>query len=319
MSHVLGPVSRDEVYKLLDLDFEYDAHHYVVNALIYAVLPTVLRGMALPLYDAESTRVHPHDGRCALHQRLRFHVEGIGDPDTHRFWVRLRATKIDETLEPAPQLAVVRTLADKHRRLHPEYSDRDPVEDAYAILRSSASASPYITPLHLVVLRELGTAHGHTFASLALRLGSVYNLGRRKYDPPEGKWKKHGGGGRCLVLEGTGMPCITCFRLWAVTTGHMDTDGICPYAHAHRELELPPQDETAQPAVMTVHLRTATSSSPLVGSQALPVCPVPMTHGSCDPQISALAIRPHMDDETEDWPAFRDSPVYLPPKPAGNA
>ncbi|KAK3249193.1 hypothetical protein CYMTET_41369 [Cymbomonas tetramitiformis] len=88
MSHVLGPVSRDEVYKLLDLNFEYDAYHYVMNDPIHAMLPTVLRGMTLSLYD-ESTRVHPHDGRCTR-QRLRFHVEGIGDPDTHRFWVILK-------------------------------------------------------------------------------------------------------------------------------------------------------------------------------------------------------------------------------------
>ncbi|KAK3257492.1 hypothetical protein CYMTET_33423 [Cymbomonas tetramitiformis] len=210
MSHVLGPVSRDEVHKLLDLDFEYDAYHYTVNELIYAVLPTVLRGMAFSLYD-ESTCVHPRDGRCAL-RRIRFHVEGIGDRDTHRFWVRLRATKIDETLDPAPQLAVVRTLADNHRRLHPEYSDRDLVEDVYASLRSSASASPYITVprVYLVVLRELGTAHGHTFASLVLRLGSVYNLGRAaQVWPARREMEKHNGGGRYIVWEGTGVPCIT--------------------------------------------------------------------------------------------------------------
>ncbi|KAK3239888.1 hypothetical protein CYMTET_50221 [Cymbomonas tetramitiformis] len=97
--------------------------------------------------------------------------------------------------------------------------------------------------------------------------GSVYNLGRRKYGPPEGKWNKHGGGGRYLVWEGTGMPCIT---------------------------------------------------SPVAGSQALPVRPR-ADDGGCDPQISACAIRQHMDDEAEDWPAFRESPVDLPPKPAGGA
>ncbi|KAK3275471.1 hypothetical protein CYMTET_16401 [Cymbomonas tetramitiformis] len=36
-------------------------------------------------------------------------------------------------------------------------------------------------------------------------------------------------GATLLVWEGTGRPCITCFRLWAVTTGHIDTEGICPY------------------------------------------------------------------------------------------
>ncbi|KAK3286955.1 hypothetical protein CYMTET_5512 [Cymbomonas tetramitiformis] len=146
MSHVFGPISRDEVFKLLDLDFEYESYHYTISELIFTVLPTVLRGMALSLYE-ESAEVFPHDGRCAL-QRLRYQVEGIGDPDTHRFWVHLRSTVIDETIEPAPQLAVVRTLADiKHRRLHSDYSDRSLVEDVYTVLRSSAAKSPYVTPL----------------------------------------------------------------------------------------------------------------------------------------------------------------------------
>ncbi|KAK3237408.1 hypothetical protein CYMTET_52518 [Cymbomonas tetramitiformis] len=366
MSHVLGPISRDEVFKLLDLDYEYEAYHYVINELIYAVLPTVLRGMALSLYD-ESTRVHPHDGRCAL-QRLRFYVEGIGDPDAHRFWVRLRATKIDETLEPAPQLAVVRTLADKHRRLHPAYSDRDLVEDVYyAILRSSASASPYITPLYLVVLRELGTAHGHTFASLTLRLGKIFrdesHLARLSA-PASGGATGGGGGGRSSVGAiynmGKRKPCITCFRLWAVTTGHIDTEGICPYvctqtfapgrapakaptapanppplsewppsaaprAHALRELEPPMQDEDAPAAAAAMHHVRLSSDQPLGGDVRLSTGWTPgfagLPHagnGDCEPPISTLAIRQHMDDDEEDWPAFRESPVYIPSKASGN-
>ncbi|KAK3275632.1 hypothetical protein CYMTET_16247 [Cymbomonas tetramitiformis] len=121
----------------------------------------------------ESAHVHPHDGRNAL-QRLRFHVEGIGEPDTYRFWVRLRAVIIDETVEPAPQLSGIRTFADKHRKLHPAYTDRNLVEDFYCVLRSSAALSPYGTPLYLVVLRELSTANAYTFSSLALRLGKIF-------------------------------------------------------------------------------------------------------------------------------------------------
>ncbi|KAK3240089.1 hypothetical protein CYMTET_50043 [Cymbomonas tetramitiformis] len=140
MSHVFGPIARDEFTKLLDLDFEYDEYHLTLNELLYVVLPTILRGTALSLYD-ESARVHPHDGRCAL-QRPRYHVEGIGDLDAHRFWVRLRAVVIDETVDPAPQLAVFRTLADKHRKLHPGYGDRDMVADLHTVLRSSAARRP---------------------------------------------------------------------------------------------------------------------------------------------------------------------------------
>ncbi|KAK3272826.1 hypothetical protein CYMTET_18893 [Cymbomonas tetramitiformis] len=189
---------------------------------------------------------------------------------------------LDETVEPAPQLSGIRTFADKHRKLHSDYGDRNLVEDLYCVLRSSAAMSPDVTPLYLVVLRELGTTNDFTFSSLALRLGkifrdeshlarlhspaapesggatartgggvkdtagSVHSMGRRKYVPPEETWKKNDTGGRYLVWHGTGVPCVTCFRLWGVTTGHMDSDR----AHALRLLEAPPQDAEAQPPAM---------------------------------------------------------------------
>ncbi|KAK3238898.1 hypothetical protein CYMTET_51133 [Cymbomonas tetramitiformis] len=55
MSHVFGPIARDEFTKLLDLDFEYDEYHLTLNELLYVVLPTILRGTALSPYD-ESAR-----------------------------------------------------------------------------------------------------------------------------------------------------------------------------------------------------------------------------------------------------------------------
>ncbi|KAK3253183.1 hypothetical protein CYMTET_12061 [Cymbomonas tetramitiformis] len=70
----------------------------------------------------EAARISPHDERAAL-QRLRFHVEGIGDPDSNRYWTRLRDVIIDETIGPAPQLAVFRKLGDKHLRMQPGYDD----------------------------------------------------------------------------------------------------------------------------------------------------------------------------------------------------
>ncbi|KAK3278288.1 hypothetical protein CYMTET_13765 [Cymbomonas tetramitiformis] len=109
--HVLGPISHYEFDMLLDLDNEYEAYHMVLNELIFTILPVFLRGSALRLYN-ESAKVHPGDGRCAL-QRLRFFVEGIPDPDTERFWTRLRAVIIDEKKDPAPQLEVISKLMDK--------------------------------------------------------------------------------------------------------------------------------------------------------------------------------------------------------------
>ncbi|KAK3276911.1 hypothetical protein CYMTET_15048 [Cymbomonas tetramitiformis] len=54
MSHVFCPISRDEVFKLLDLDFNYTAYHYTINEFIYAVLHTVLRSTAYCLRYEES-------------------------------------------------------------------------------------------------------------------------------------------------------------------------------------------------------------------------------------------------------------------------
>ena len=105
-----------------------------------------------------------------------FHVEGIGDPGTCRFWVRLRAIVIDETIEPAPQLAVFSTLADKHRKLHPDYGDQSRVEDLHIFLRTSAVHSPYVTPLYLVVVRDLNSGQRLTFATLALPLHSATDI-----------------------------------------------------------------------------------------------------------------------------------------------
>ncbi|KAK3287546.1 hypothetical protein CYMTET_4952 [Cymbomonas tetramitiformis] len=273
MSHVFGPISRDEVFKLLDLDFEYDLYHYTINELVYAVLSTVLRGMALALYE-ESAYIHPYDGRCAL-QRLRFQFEGIiGEPGTHHFWARLRSTIIDETIEPAPQLAVVRTLADKHRRLHSGY--RTPT-GTWSRTSTPFFGHPRLCPptsRHYIWGCCASTAPPTTTPSpLSLCVSA-------EVCPPGGDVEN---GGRYLAWDGTGMPCVTCFRLWAVTTGHMDeTDGVCPYvcaqafvpgrapalapstppkpppmsawppsappqAHALREIELPPQDAAAQP------------------------------------------------------------------------
>ncbi|KAK3233198.1 hypothetical protein CYMTET_56494 [Cymbomonas tetramitiformis] len=264
LAHVLSPISHFEFDKLLDLDHEFDEYHMALNELIFVILPTVLRGTALALQE-ESSRIYPHDGRAAL-QRLRFHVEGIGDPDSNRYWTKLRALIIDESNDPAPQLTVFRKLADKHAKLHPAYSDVNRVEDLRHVLKMSAAVSPHVTPLYLVVLRELIAGARFSFSSLSLRICTVHrdegrlarlttpppptsgggNGGRTPagggrggvgtfmalrsdaYVEPKGTWKAKGG--RHLQWEGAGFPCVTCFRLWGLTDGHPSTKGVCPYA-----------------------------------------------------------------------------------------
>ncbi|KAK3247068.1 hypothetical protein CYMTET_43420 [Cymbomonas tetramitiformis] len=61
-------------------------------------------------------------------------------------------------------------------------------------------------------------------------VGSVHALGaRQKLVPPVGDWKPVRNA-RYIQWEGTGLVCVNCFRLWAVTTGHLDSDGVCPYS-----------------------------------------------------------------------------------------
>ncbi|KAK3257862.1 hypothetical protein CYMTET_33067 [Cymbomonas tetramitiformis] len=234
MAHVFGPVSRDDVAKLLDLDNEYSDYHVVLNELVYAVLPTVLRSRtSLTLY------------------------------------------------EESAELAAFRTLAEKHRKLHPSYTDVNLVQDLYSVLRASAAVSPYVTPLYnRVVLRELGSNTPFTYATLALRVseifrdesplarlsapsppasggggrggagggggkgsagggkatvGSVYAAGWKKLVPPNGEWKPVKNA-RYLQWEGTGIVYVTCFRLWASLLLR------CPHGRPRRRrLPVPPQ------------------------------------------------------------------------------
>ncbi|KAK3239781.1 hypothetical protein CYMTET_50311 [Cymbomonas tetramitiformis] len=171
--------------------------------------------------------------------------------------------------------------------------------------------------------------------------------------PPEGTWKKNDNGGRYLVWHGAGVPCVTCVRLWAVTTGHMHSGDICPcvctqafshgraptlapsappnplplsawppaatpQAHVFQEIEAPPQDGAAPPAAM-MSIRVHTVPPPETDVQ-LPTGWVPGVAGPYhvgevyhDLQPSTLTIHQHDDDEAEDWPAFRDSPMYVCP------
>ncbi|KAK3269642.1 hypothetical protein CYMTET_21932 [Cymbomonas tetramitiformis] len=237
LRHVLSPISHFEYDKLFDLEHEYLVYHWSLNELLFNILKGVLQGTALALYR-ESARVHPRDGRCAL-QRLRFHVEATTDPDTFRFWTKLRSTVIDETADPAPQLTVLQVLGDKHQRLHPTYDDAGRVQDLHHNLGRSAANSPHVSPLYLAVLRELAAGHAFTFSALLLRLSTVWQSeghlarlrspsagsGGGKHAPasasfnsvqrsnivkPVGDWKPPPRHGRYLVWEAACGSCSRC-------------------------------------------------------------------------------------------------------------
>ncbi|KAK3252617.1 hypothetical protein CYMTET_38094 [Cymbomonas tetramitiformis] len=226
MSHVLGPIAHDEFDKLLDLDHEYPVYHVALNELIYTILPTVLRGLALSLYE-ESARIHPYDGRCAL-QRIRFQVEGVVDLDSKRFWLRLRKTVIDETVDPTPQLSVFRTLADRHARLHPTRFTYSSLHNRICkAWRDEGHLARLASPPSPASGGGKGSGGGRGAVG-----GGVHAFTTPKphvqHVPPAGEWKPFKTE-RYLKWEGDGIPCISCFRMFAVTDGHPTTRGVCPY------------------------------------------------------------------------------------------
>ncbi|KAK3279600.1 hypothetical protein CYMTET_12523 [Cymbomonas tetramitiformis] len=322
LRHVLSPISHFEYDKLFDLEHEYLVYHWSLNELLFNILKGVLQGTALALFQ-ESARVHPRDGRCAL-QRLRFHVEATTDPDTFRFWTKLRSTTLDETADPAPQLAVFRVLGDKHQRLHPSYDDAGRVQDLHHVLGSTVWQSEG----HLARLRSPSTGsgggkHAPTSASFnsVQRNNIVKPVGDRKPSPRRGHY---------LVWEGVGYPCVTCFRLWGLTDAHLPTRGVCPYSCAASFAPgQAPAGAPAAPPRPTVDAWLQPPAPPAPAAAAA----VHFAEGSPSPQFapadssdaSAFTLRlpldhdppgPEPDDsadhDDDDWPALRTVP-WIPP------
>ncbi|KAK3282372.1 hypothetical protein CYMTET_9887 [Cymbomonas tetramitiformis] len=247
---------------------------------------------------------------------------------------------------------------------------------------------PTVTPLYRVVVRDLNSGQRPTYAALALRLGktfrdcepplarlaapsppahggggrggggtvgSIHALGKRRLAPPVGEWKRQEGGGRYMVWDGTGMPCVTCWRLWAVTTGHLDTDGVCVYSctaafapgRAPPFAPVPPAappplsdwPPTAPPAPRAHSLlespphttRRATGRHtdderpPQRGASFF--CPWPRTRDpppvspfldGGGPPPTSFSLHQLDDEDVVDWPAFRDLPVVRVPPIQGS-
>ncbi len=363
--HVLSPISHFEFSMLLDLEREYEAYHVVLNEILFTALPVVLRGRALALYH-ESREQHPGDGRCAL-QRLRFAVEGVPDPDTERFWTKMRSTIINDKNDPGPQLDVIKDLMDKHARTHSDYHDSHRVRDLRYVLSTSAKKSCFTTPLYLVVLRDLRKGLPFSFASLTLLVRTVHreeaplatlttpaapsgsggggSAGSahafRKVDrkvEPVGEWKAESGD-LYTKWVGTGLPCITCHRMWNVTTGHLKTNTMCPYickeAYAPTKAPAlarpaPPAPPTpppptaaavvAPPAAMSLRalsFSTATST-PADSSGGGVSGDVPDVEtdlaagGSASGGVAFTDRPPDPGSDEEDYPAFRRAPDRMP-------
>ncbi|KAK3234019.1 hypothetical protein CYMTET_55703 [Cymbomonas tetramitiformis] len=125
MSHVFGPISRDEVFKLLDLDFDYDVYHYTLNEPNYVVMPTVHRGMALSLY--EERKFIPPEGTWKKQVNGGRYLDAAPPPDAAALSVRF-------PVEPPPhrdigRLYEVPTLASEDDRGVPAAFSIVPHED----------------------------------------------------------------------------------------------------------------------------------------------------------------------------------------------
>ncbi|KAK3250804.1 hypothetical protein CYMTET_39838 [Cymbomonas tetramitiformis] len=135
-----------------------------------------------------------------------------------------------------------------------------------------------------------------------------------------------------LVWEGVGFPCISCFRFWGVTDGHLATEGVCPYACAasFAPSRAPPEAPKApkRPSV-TAWAQPAGGVPPAAapgppagrGSPSLQHAAVDGDGGDGDDGAAAFPFRPlldrgepgpmpstALDDDDTDWPALRSVP-----------
>ncbi|KAK3256721.1 hypothetical protein CYMTET_34157 [Cymbomonas tetramitiformis] len=340
------PISYAESAKLLDLEHDHDFYHSAVNEILFCLLPHPLRGNALSVYH-ECARTHPADGRYAL-QRLRYEVEGVPDADGMRYWTQMRAIVLSETVDPAPKLATIRRLCERHRKIKPAYSDSDHVADLWHILSESAKKSPYVAPLSHCTwwcsasCSQTATQKPQTPDPPGRPTAMALRAKKQSDTPLDGKWVADTPTALYLKWSGTGYPCAVCFRVWGVTDAHPDTRGACPFVcieafannkHLVTSKPAPPRPPldplptgTAPdpPAVPTVDaaFQSARLSPPApgggdtIGTDDGDALVVPAAEDLApplpdEPVGAALAFQ----DEDTDWPALRSSPVWVPHVP----
>ncbi|KAK3258523.1 hypothetical protein CYMTET_32437 [Cymbomonas tetramitiformis] len=150
-----------------------------------------------------------------------------------------------------------------------------------------------------------------TFNSVQTRLNIV---------KPVGDWKPPPRHGRYLVWEGTGYPCISCFRLWGITDGHLSTKGVCPFsctaafapgqapAGAPAAPPRPTVTAWSQPAGTAAPAAAAAPRQP-ARSPSLQFAAVVDDAVEEEGSPAVFTFRPHVDrGDDDDWPALRTVP-----------
>ncbi|KAK3245448.1 hypothetical protein CYMTET_44981 [Cymbomonas tetramitiformis] len=192
MATVLDSVDSVETAKIFDFDLAFAAYNYDANAVAFTMLSVLIRGPALDVYHS-TAKLYPFDGSRALLLRLHFDVEGVQRGDKGKFMEDMRALRIDDR----------DTLTHRIRRVW---------------LREGVSrlARP-ITP----------DSGGVGDSSSPSGGGRVMAFRSRYVFAAEGKWEETGGPYR--IWNGQGRPCVVCYRLYALTDVHADTNGLCPW------------------------------------------------------------------------------------------
>ncbi|KAK3259257.1 hypothetical protein CYMTET_31737 [Cymbomonas tetramitiformis] len=334
----VGPIFRDEVFKLLDLDFEYDMYHYTTSTSSFKLFSLRYFGVLSHYEESAYIYIHPHDdGRCGALQRLRFRVEGIGDPGTHRFLLFGSTFAQPSSTRPSNPPPIWPSSAPSRTNIAgciPATPTR-----TWSRTTTPSFGHPRLCPpttsrhcIWMVVLRELGAANDYTlFAPLTLRLAKIFRDDSQfvRLSAPADLWwcypRADGGGGKGTAgsaytlgrrrkPSGTGACSGSCpFRSsQAAPHVRMASVGSAAQAHALREIELPPQDAAAQPDAAAMGSRFPAMPPPHHGVEHPRGDWSLAGENNRGQQPASLTIVEHEDLDFVDWPSFRDLPVWIP-------
>ncbi|KAK3258050.1 hypothetical protein CYMTET_32890 [Cymbomonas tetramitiformis] len=210
MTTVLDSVDSLETAKIFDFDLAYSAYNYDINAIVFTMLSVLLRGPALDAYHS-TAKHYPFDGHALL-LCLHFDVEGVQRGEKGKCMEEMRASRIDDRVDPNPLLQSVCTLADEHRRYHTRTSTTPPAW--------RPSASPAFPP-------PAPDSGGEGDSPPPSSGGRVMAQRSRIVFAAEGKWEDTGG--PYCIWNGQGHPCVVCYRVYGLTDVHADTNGLCPW------------------------------------------------------------------------------------------
>ncbi|KAK3242111.1 hypothetical protein CYMTET_48187 [Cymbomonas tetramitiformis] len=315
---------------LLDLDNEYEAYHMVLNELIFTILPffsaarlcgcTTSRPRCTLAMAAVLSRACVFSWRASLTPTLSASGRDCALSSSTRRRTQLRSwTSSTSSWTSTPA------------RTRPTLTESE-FEISGTSWPRPAANSCYVSPLYLVVLRNLRAGANHTLSSLQLELRTVFrdespfaklagkavsstsggaaaysfdatkSKRRERREEPVGEWKAEGD----MLFKkwfGSGFPCVTCFRLYGVTCAHQETKGLCPRIckEAYADGKAPDFAAAAPPV------------PPPWTKQAVPRLASATEKPPTTEDAAAMTLRlPPPEDQPPEDPPSPDSPGYAP-------